>query len=734
MRFSKARTSTGQAVLRLLSVALFSLVLLSGIEAAPGVRAEGDQQQEPPIAPVRAGRATSTDVLVNGYVSVSDSNPGAGVEFSVQVSPYNNSDFAGTGIQVKVALPAGVTPTATPPAASSGTYDAGTGTWSFDIGAFEQLTLTLYLQTTLGAKTISAEVIAEPAGDPNSTPGNCPAPPAAATENDCQHVSLVGADPATADASLAITAPGFANFVRGGYAIFQVTLRNEGPATLSGIVVRMTIPVGYTFEAVDSGAYDSGTGNWTPGDLGNDGVDKITLTLRAETPGAAVFVAELISAIEPDPDSTPNDASGDDYAPQPATIVANEPNAIRVGSIPNRRFNQSWTLDGPQMGTTRAKLLNLANFGAAGIVSRPVQLFDLRWEIGQVTVAELQALDILIIGYYNDSNANKFTAAELQAMRQWVANGGRIIISCDSSDYDEVCRAFANPTGSTQSINPMLVPPSAQTHPVFSGPFGSMTEFSTSGTHTVFTSPAGSDVLATETGTPGATMLQARDVGCGLAVMFADIDIIANVLSGGAAITNNNDKLLGNMVAWMGNAPQRPGCDSFPTRAGATGQLWYGINYLKADLDSAMPLAVTAIFEWDNPGQAFKFWFRGFPDNFNTLVGVSQGGFYFFQATGVTNITMQPGAYTPPPPAVFDTVAGARGQLWTGAPKLGPGGAGGISSLPAVISAVFLWDNPAQSFKFWFRGFPDGFQTLTNVQSYRYYFFQSANAGTPVTP
>ena len=94
---------------------------------------------------------------------------------------------------------------------------------------------------------------------------------------------------------------------------------------------------------------------------------------------------------------------------------------------------------------------------------------------------------------------------------------------------------------------------------------------------------------------------------------------------------------------------------------------------------------------------------------------------------------MSPGTFVPAAPASFNTVAGARGQLWTGAPKIGPAGATGISSLPADVTAVFLWDNLGQSFKFWFRGFPDGFQTLMNVQSYRYYFFQASTAGVPVT-
>lgn len=128
-------------------------------------------------------------------------------------------------------------------------------------------------------------------------------------------------------------------------------------------------------------------------------------------------------------------------------------------------------------------------------------------------MAELSAIDILVIGYYDDGNAHKFTAAELQAMRQWVANGGKALISCDASDYDEVCRAFGHPTGTAQSNPPMVVTNAALTHPIFSGPFGSLATYNVGGTYTVFTSNVGSDVFATQTGGPEAAMLQAREVG-----------------------------------------------------------------------------------------------------------------------------------------------------------------------------------------------------------------------------
>ena len=180
---------------------------------------------------------------------------------------------------------------------------------------------------------------------------------------------------------------------------------------------------------------------------------------------------------------------------------------------------------------------------------------------------------------------------------------------------------------------------------------------------------------------------------------------------------------------------------SFNLVPGATGQLWTGNPVPLAELDTFAGAraftAVTALFRWENSTQQFQFYFRGFPLNFQTLTGGLQTGeFYFFQSPGNTSVTIPNGTLfvVPDPGGIFPTVVGARGQLWTGSPvataQLDDAPPTG---LPGGVTAVFSWENSQQQFQFWFRGFPDSFQTLTpGLVHGDFYFFQATKAGVNV--
>ena len=78
----------------------------------------------------------------------------------------------------------------------------------------------------------------------------------------------------------------------------------------------------------------------------------------------------------------------------------------------------------------------------------------------------------------------------------------------------------------------------------------------------------------------------------------------------------------------------------------------------------------------------------------------------------------------------FVTVAGATDRVWTGADR---NSAAEITSfmegIPG-ITAVFSWNNPAQQFEYWFKGFPPEFQTLTHMWRGLDHFFQSPGGVT----
>ena len=176
---------------------------------------------------------------------------------------------------------------------------------------------------------------------------------------------------------------------------------------------------------------------------------------------------------------------------------------------------------------------------------------------------------------------------------------------------------------------------------------------------------------------------------------------------------------------------------------GAFNAIWCGQDVSRVALPvylSAGALPVSAIFQWNNAAQQFLFWFRGFPDTFQTIpaTALAAGNAYFFQTTAqatipqgtISSFTLAAAGALP----LATNGAGAYGTIWTGIdhPSLATfGTAGGFLFDPPSngISAIFQWDNPAQQFLFWFRGFPINFQTLTGgVVRGSYYFFQATGA------
>jgi len=145
-------------------------------------------------------------------------------------------------------------------------------------------------------------------------------------------------------------------------------------------------------------------------------------------------------------------------------------------------------------------------------------------------------------------------------MQTWVNGGGTMIVTCDDSSFDAVCSSFGHPaTSGSPGINPIVPTAAGTTHPLFSGPFGTVTAINEVGTRGAFTSTAGATVLAQDStaGTPLPVVL-VQNIGAGRVVFLADVDLIANGLTAGATITNQNDQFLGNLFAFVGGFASAP--------------------------------------------------------------------------------------------------------------------------------------------------------------------------------
>jgi hypothetical protein len=223
-----------------------------------------------------------------------------------------------------------------------------------------------------------------------------------------------------------------------------------------------------------------------------------------------------------------------------------------VGSVADSRFGDTWTLDGSQMPTTRAKLLETANFGPAGTIPEAISIIDVA---GEIDAAVLADIDVFFIGYLSDDNPNAFTADEISAFQTWVNGGGAIIITCDDSNYDAICEAFGHPSTS-QGSSPVVVEGSALTHPLFDGPFGIISTFGSAGTIGYFADANGATILARESSGDFPQIME-ESSGSGLVILVGDVDTMSDFggyLSAGTGISTDNDIWLGNLFAYASSS------------------------------------------------------------------------------------------------------------------------------------------------------------------------------------
>lgn len=161
--------------------------------------------------------------------------------------------------------------------------------------------------------------------------------------------------PTEADLSLVLSSTSTSPSI-GATTFFDVTVTNAGGLDTSGVAVDLQLPAGLIYSSDDSGGeYDNANGVWTlPGTLAVGSSDTIRVFVAVQTSGPYTVAAEIASSAQPDPDSTPGNAStteDDDatltFTPQPAPVpiiclgrpivplVFENPVAETVGADPN---------------------------------------------------------------------------------------------------------------------------------------------------------------------------------------------------------------------------------------------------------------------------------------------------------------------------------------------------------------------------------------------------------------
>ncbi len=223
------------------------------------------------------------------------------------------------------------------------------------------------------------------------------------TDNNSDSVQLTATG---ADLSITNT-PSSATPNFGSNVTFTIVVTNSGPDQATGVVVTDLLPVGLAFDSssVSQGSYVSGTGVWTVGTINNGSNATLTLVARVNTTAAIDNVAQVTASGVPDPDSTPNDGTGDDRAV--ATVDAPAAADLRLAKSASSgivivgqqvTFTLTLTNDGPD-AATGVTVTDLLPAGLSFESSNPSQGTYISatgvWDVGTVNNGANATLSIV---------------------------------------------------------------------------------------------------------------------------------------------------------------------------------------------------------------------------------------------------------------------------------------------------------------------------------------------------
>jgi uncharacterized repeat protein (TIGR01451 family) len=243
--------------------------------------------------------------------TVDDLTPDVGSNVVFEIAVQNFGPNPTTGAVVNDLLPSGYTFVSSNP--SQGTYDAATGIWdigNLNVGQLETIEITAQVNASgdyNNIATTSSNLEDLNLSNNTSSISTTPVP-----QTDLQvNKSVNDSNPSVGD-----------------NITFTVSITNNGPSDATGVAVDDLIPSGFNFVSASSsaGTYNSGTGIWTVGNLGNGASETLTITATVLESGDFVNVA-VISGNENDPIPGNNTSQAEAFPP------GTSPNDLEIEKI-----------------------------------------------------------------------------------------------------------------------------------------------------------------------------------------------------------------------------------------------------------------------------------------------------------------------------------------------------------------------------------------------------------------
>jgi uncharacterized repeat protein (TIGR01451 family) len=226
--------------------------------------------------------------------SVDNLAPNVGQTITFSITATNEGPNDASGVAVTDALPFGFGFVSATP--SRGTYAPTTGVWT--IGALadgDDATLTIVATLEQpGALTNTVAVSASDQPDPDTSNNTAGAAVNAGASADIAVAKFV--DVATPNVGETIT--------------YTIVASNNGPNAATGVAITDTLPSGLAFVSAtpSQGNYDSGSGVWSVGAIGDDAGATLTIRATVTTAGAIVNTATITGEDQFDPTGANNQA------------------------------------------------------------------------------------------------------------------------------------------------------------------------------------------------------------------------------------------------------------------------------------------------------------------------------------------------------------------------------------------------------------------------------------------